>query len=94
MTTCINLQVVVQVSWETLIKCLFTSPPSLGVQLGVLLVQLVHGEEDDPCTQTFQVHIQSFKGTVSVTSSDTLCKDVNFRFTTIPLKYVDNTVFF
>ena len=94
MTTCINLQVVVQVSWETLIKCLFTSPPSLGVQLGVLLVQLVHGEEDDPCTQAFQVHIQSFKGTVSVTSSDTLCKDVNFRFTTIPLKYLDNAVFF
>ena len=65
----IDLQLVLKVSWETLInKCLFTSPPFIiGVQLGVLLVQLVHGDEDDPCTQAFQVHISEFKGTFSVT---------------------------
>ena len=33
-----------------------------------------------------------FKGTVSVISSDSPCKDVNVRFTTVPLKHVTDHI--
>ena len=43
-------------------------------------------------TNTVLLENQPIKGTIRVISSDPLCKDDNFRFTTLPLKDLSDNV--